>query len=46
MQGIAGSLVVKLVGSYSNVVGLPLYETSALLGGDGFPVRFGWLSAG
>ena len=27
VQGIAGSFVVKMVGSYSNVVGLPLYET-------------------
>src|ERR671911_3093336 len=30
-QGIAGSFIVKLVGSYSSVVGLPLYETMALL---------------
>ena len=27
VQGIAGSFVVKMVGSYSNVVGLPLYES-------------------
>ena len=26
-QGIAGTFIVKLVGSYTNVVGLPLYET-------------------
>jgi len=45
VQGIAGSFVVKLVGSYTSVVGLPLYETVALLGGEGFPVRFGWLNA-
>jgi septum formation protein len=45
VQGIAGSFVVKLVGSYSAVVGLPLYETVTLLGGEGFPVRFGWLNA-
>ncbi len=44
-QGIAGSFMVKIVGSYSNVVGLPLYETLALLGGEGFPIRFGWLNA-
>jgi len=44
-QGIAGSFIVKLVGSYSNVVGLPLYESVTLLGGEGFPVRFGWLNA-
>ena len=45
VQGIAGSFVVKMVGSYSNVVGLPLYESTALLGGEGFPIRFGWLNA-
>jgi septum formation protein len=44
VQGIAGSFVVKLVGSYSNVVGLPLYESVTLLGGEGFPIRFGWLT--
>lgn len=45
IQGLAGSFVVKVVGSYSNVVGLPLYETVALLAGEGYPVHFGWLSA-
>ena len=45
VQGIAGSFVVKMVGSYSNIVGLPLYESVALLGGEGFPIRFGWLNA-
>ncbi len=45
-QGIAGSFIVKLVGSYSNVVGLPLYETTSLLLGEGYPIRFGWLNAG
>ena len=44
-QGIAGTFIVKLVGSYSNVVGLPLYETVSLLGGEGYPIRFGWLNA-
>ena len=44
-QGIAGTFIVKLVGSYSNVVGLPLYETVSLLDGEGYPVRFGWLNA-
>ena len=45
VQGIAGTFVVKIVGSYTNVVGLPLYETMALMGGEGFPIRFGWLNA-
>ena len=44
IQGLAGSFVVKIVGSYSNVVGLPLYETMALLSGEGFPVHLGWMN--
>jgi nucleoside triphosphate pyrophosphatase len=41
-QGIASAFMVKIVGSYSNVVGLPLYETTTLLAGEGYPIRFGW----
>ncbi len=44
-QGIAGAFIVKLVGSYSGVVGLPLTETLALLGGEGYPIHMGWLGA-
>ncbi|MGI9352391.1 MAG: Maf-like protein [Rhizobiaceae bacterium] len=44
IQGIAGSFVVKLIGSYSNVVGLPLYETMSLLNGEGFQVHLNWIS--
>ena len=44
-QGIAGAFMVKIVGSYSNIVGLPLYETTTLLAGEGFPIRIGWLNA-
>jgi nucleoside triphosphate pyrophosphatase len=44
VQGLAGSFVVKLVGSYPNVVGLPLYEMVQLLASEGYPVHFGWLS--
>lgn len=44
IQGIAGSFVVKLVGSYTNVVGLPLYETVQLLVGEGYPVHFNWIN--
>jgi septum formation protein len=44
IQGIAGSFVVKLVGSYSAVVGLPLHETVSLLAGEGYPVHFNWLN--
>ena len=46
IQGLAGSFVVKVVGSYTNVVGLPLYESVSLLVGEGFPIRSGWLNAG
>lgn len=42
IQGLAGSFIVKLVGSYSNIVGLPLHETQALLEGEGFPVYDQW----
>jgi septum formation protein len=44
IQGIAGSFVVKLVGSYTNVVGLPLTEVVSLLQGEGYPVSHLWLS--
>ena len=44
-QGLAGSFMVKIVGSYTHVVGLPLYETMSLLSGEGYPVHFGWLNA-
>ncbi|HWG06628.1 MAG TPA: Maf-like protein [Beijerinckiaceae bacterium] len=44
IQGLAGAFVVKLVGSYSSVVGLPLYETLALLTGEGFPAHLLWLN--
>ncbi|MEK1850911.1 MAG: Maf-like protein [Phyllobacterium sp.] len=46
IQGLAGGFVVKLVGSYSNVVGLPLYETASLLHGEGYPVYANWQSSG
>ncbi|MBV1704597.1 MAG: Maf-like protein [Hyphomicrobiales bacterium] len=42
IQGLAGAFVVKLVGSHSAVVGLPLAETVALLAGEGFPALAGW----
>ena len=42
IQGLAGAFVERLVGSYSNVVGLPLAETAALLGGEGYHVHRSW----
>ncbi len=44
IQGIAGAFVIKLTGSYTAVVGLPLYETVQLLAGEGYPVHFNWLN--
>jgi septum formation protein len=44
IQGIAGAFVTRLIGSYSNVVGLPLAETTALLIGEGYPVRRKWIT--
>lgn len=40
IQGLGGSLVQHIAGSYSNVVGLPLYEVRDLLGHVGIlPLR-------
>ena len=36
IQGRAGAFVLALQGSYSAVVGLPLYETATILGGLGY----------
>jgi septum formation protein len=44
IQGIAGAFAVKLVGSYSAVVGLPLFETMNLLNGAGFAMHVNWLN--
>ncbi len=43
IQGRAGAFVTRLIGSYTNVVGLPLAETVALLQGEGYPVFRHWL---
>jgi len=37
VQGRAGAFVVALNGAYTGIVGLPLYETRALLVGLGYP---------
>jgi len=36
IQGRAAALISSVAGSYSNVVGLPLYETAQLLAGRGY----------
>lgn len=33
VQGLAGRFIISIIGSYSSVVGLPLYETALLLVG-------------
>ena len=38
IQGSAEALVRQMAGSYSGVVGLPLFETRALLRASGFPL--------
>ena len=38
IQGLGSLMVRKLQGSYSNVVGLPLFEVANLLSGNGFDV--------
>jgi len=43
IQGLAGAFVVKLTGSYTGVVGLPLHETMGLLLSENYPVHFNWL---
>ncbi len=44
VQGLAGAFVVRLIGSYSNVVGLPLAETCALLAGEGYHPHKQWVA--
>ncbi len=44
IQGLAGSFVIRISGSYTNVVGLPLYEVVAMLAGEGYPVHFNWIT--
>ncbi len=45
IQGRAEAFVRSLNGSYSGVVGLPIYETIAMLQGNSFPVYFSWMNA-
>jgi septum formation protein len=42
IQGLAAAFVVRLVGSYTNVVGLPLAEAAALLAGEGYYAHRQW----
>lgn len=40
IQGLAAAFIPEIHGSYTNVVGLPLTETAALLTGLGYPVSY------
>ncbi|MEZ5776175.1 MAG: Maf family nucleotide pyrophosphatase [Hyphomicrobiaceae bacterium] len=46
IQGLAASFVQKLIGSYTNVVGLPLTEVVQMLVAEGMPVYYNWLKYG
>ncbi len=43
IQGLAGCFVQRIVGSYTNVVGLPITEVVGLLNSEGFPIQYNWL---
>ncbi len=45
IQGLAGAFVLRLVGSYTNVVGLPLAETCAMLAGEGYHPHRQWAAS-
>ncbi|WP_342643961.1 Maf family nucleotide pyrophosphatase [Rhodoligotrophos ferricapiens] len=42
IQGRAEAFVRAIGGTYSNVVGLPLFETVSMLQGSGYPVYYRW----
>jgi septum formation protein len=43
IQGLAGCFVQRIVGSYTNVVGLPVTEVVGMLAHEGFPIQYNWL---
>jgi septum formation protein len=46
IQGLGAVFVTNISGSYTGVMGLPLYETAAMLRGHGVPVWSGAFSRG
>ncbi|WP_246317318.1 Maf family nucleotide pyrophosphatase [Hyphomicrobium methylovorum] len=45
IQGLASCFVQRIVGSYTNVVGLPLTEVVGLLNSEKFPIQYNWVRA-
>ena len=45
IQGLAGCFAQKIVGSYTNIVGLPLTEVVGMLSAEGFPLHFNWVKS-
>lgn len=43
IQGMAGAFIERIIGSYTNVVGLPLTEVINMLRGEGYPVTYHWM---
>jgi septum formation protein len=43
IQGLAGCFVQRIIGSYTNVVGLPVTEVVGMLNAESFPIHFNWL---
>lgn len=43
IQGMAGAFVERLIGSYTNVVGLPLTEVIKMLRAEDYPVTYHWM---
>jgi septum formation protein len=43
VQGLAGCFVQRIIGSYTNIVGLPLTEVVSLLNAERFPIQYNWL---
>lgn len=43
IQGLAGCFVQQIIGSYTNIVGLPVTEVVGMLNAEGYPIHFNWL---
>ena len=43
VQGHAAAFTQAVIGSYTNVVGLPVTEVAGMLGAEGYPIHFNWM---